>query len=199
MKTLVQFGKPIEQPRILEPLRGSFIYGHGKQYQTLVYPDGILPGVRTLEHWPHLRGLMHRRILEVGCSSGMNGILTLVCGAKSYHGYDSDEQALQLGQAVARAWGVDAKLEKEDCGTFVTWPGADVVFLFSVTQRLSLNVLERAVRTSGARTVYLESHGLNDSTAPALMGLLVDFGWKKVAVYDSNGEGWLKELWKGTR
>ena len=198
-ETFVQFGKPIIQKKILEPLKGLFIYGHKTQYQTLVYPQGVLPGVRTLERWPHLKGLARKRILEIGCSSGIDGILALVCGAKSYYGYDNDDQALSLGREVAKAWGVEAHLVKADVQTFVDWPSADVLFLFSVTQRFDRDLLTRAAKASEARVIYLEDHGPNDITALALMSLLADFEWKKVAAYDSNGQGWVKKLWKGAR
>ena len=165
------------------------IYGHSKQYQSLVTPKGIMWGVRGLERWPHLtKGIKGCKILELGCNSGQDGIMAVLCGAESYTGYDLDINAIKYGQAVARMWKIsNVTLERADLNHHIVNQKVDTVFLFSVAQRIDHNAIKKAIRNAKTKHIYCETHVGNDAASLNLMGAL-GYKFNKIAEYPASFE-----------
>jgi hypothetical protein len=204
MTPLIQFGAPIEwqvtatdgghriayaiakgwermratfrAPLVIEE---EFIYGHDRPYQTLIFPTGKVDGMRKNERWELLRpeDIVGKRILDLGCSSGVDGILSVLCGAKDYYGIDLHPPSIGYGWEMVRAWGVEEKvtLAAGNVGIALI-PRVDTVFLFSVAQRIPLGALVRAIDLARPDTIYVESHAREDATAADLMHRL-DYHW----------------------
>ena len=179
----------------------TFIYGHDRPYHTLVYPNGIISGVRDNERWEYLRAQDHlgKRILDIGSNIGMQGILARYVGAAAYTGIDENTQAIELGRQVADAWGVAVELINYDARGIVL-PNADVMWLFSIAQRIPIEYLVDATKRVDPEVVYLEWHDLVDDASANLQSQL-NYEWELLAVLQSSfdNERRCRKLLRGTR
>lgn len=170
-------------------------------YQTLIYRDGIVAGQRPDDRWPLLRGehLEGKKVLDLAANSGVDGILNCVVSSEaSYIGFDVDEQAVQDGNAVAESWGVAnrAKLVSMDLykhnGSF---PKADVIFFFSCSKVISLEILKRAIVESGARRLYFETHNFHDDQSSVAV-LAEPWNWQWLgSTVTVTGDAPRRRLW----
>ena len=138
-----------------------------RQYQTLVLPGAILPGERDCDRWQLFPKdeIADKSILELGCNSAMNGILNCVLSDDATHiGYDQDAEAIEDGNAVAELWDVSDRVELHACDatTVETFPAADVLFFLSVSNVINNDTFFRALKQSGAKTIFLETHNQHD-------------------------------------
>lgn len=189
----------IKEPLAIEEVH---IYGHDRPYQTLIFPTGKVEGMRGNERWELFRpeDIKGKQILDLGCSSGVDGILTLLCGAEHYHGIEYHVPSVGYGVEMARAWGLSdrARLVAGDVGV-VNIPRADTMFLFSVAQRIPLETLAGAVVTARPEVIYLETHVCGDPVSADLMNRL-DFQWESLGTVPQSvlSPRW-REIYKGTR
>lgn len=159
----------------------TYIYGHSQPYQTLVYPDRTVEGVRGTERLgilaPHIQP--GTSVVEFGCNSGMDGVLSLAKKKiSSYWGVDLDQTSVEFGRSVAKAWGVEAQLVHASLFD-VKPPKAQTLFLFSIAQRIPVNVIIRQFREVSPSYVFVESHpGVDDATS----NLLGDLGGSKEVI-----------------
>lgn len=189
----------------LPPIRieGQHIYGHPEPYQTLIFPDGVIGGVRGNERWSYLRAgdIEGRRIGDIGCSSGVDGILAVVCGAKSYRGFERDKVAIRYGRQMAQAWGVAGKVGFE-AGELVPErvPLVDTLFVFSVAQRISPPVLCAGISRAQPHAIYLETHCVGDRASQRLLVQLSHYTWELLGtVPQSRSSDASRELYRGAQ
>ena len=179
----------------------TFIYGHDRPYHTLVYPNGIISGVRDNERWEYLRAQDHlgKRILDIGSNIGMQGILARYVGAAAYTGIEENTQAVELGRQVADAWKVEVTLINFDTRGIVL-PEADVMWLFSIAQRIPIGYLVEAVKGANPEVVYLEWHDIRDDASANLQSQL-NYEWELLAVLQSSfdNERRCRKLLRGIR
>ena len=153
---------------------GSHIYGHSRPYQTLVFPHGVIEGMRGTERWALLwpRDLVGKVIGDFGCNSGTDGIMALLCGARFYHGFEKDKKSAHYGRMMVGRWGLAdrAKFSVGELPPEV--PKFDTLFLFSIAQRIPSDVLLAAVASAGPEVIYLETHQGLDAPSSNLMGAL---------------------------
>lgn len=155
-------------------MRMSYIYGHPRPYQTLIFPNHVVEGMRGTERMeiirPHLPAGCS--VAEFGCNSGMDGVLGVARKyISSYWGVDQDAPSVELGQSVADAWKVRVTLVHGDLAKEDP-PEADVLFLFSLAQRISRNVILTQAKKVKASMTFVESHPYMDDATASLMGRL---------------------------
>jgi hypothetical protein len=135
-------------------------------YQTLVFPDGLIPGQRPADRWRHMPDcLLGRDVLDLGCNSARGGIFHALCSPQAhYHGYDKDADAIEDGRACALAWDVQehVHLAVADVSALTSFPRAFAVWLLSAAKVIPFDAVIRAVRESGAERFLLETHNLHD-------------------------------------
>lgn len=159
-----------------------------RQYQTLVGRDQIVEGERPGDRWAWLPASVLRgaRIIELGCNSGMDGILACVCGAESYTGWEVYAPAVEAGRQLAATWGVADRVTLHVADVKATppeIPRADVVCIFSTAIQVGVEAHVRAVEQSGAVHILLETHLLDDPESIAVMQrLLPPFVWEPLGV-----------------
>lgn len=193
-------------PEMMEAARepgGTFIYGHDRPYHTLVFPNGIIPGVRDNERWEYLRAEDHvgKRILDIGCNSGMQGILARYIGGAAYTGIEQDDESVKIGHAVAEAWGIAVELINYDSrGIDLSDQKADTMWLFSIAQRLPIEYLVKLTHHIKPEVVYLEWHDIVDDASQNLQSQL-NYKWELLAVLQSSfdNERRCRKLLRGTR
>jgi hypothetical protein len=164
-------------------------------------------GVRDLARWDrHLsrEPWDNRTIVDIGCSSAMDGILAVATrGARKLWGCDCDEASVRLGLELASAWRVQDRvfLHHQSAASSLAPPHADILFLFSVTQRIDPDTLDFFVASTRAPRIYLESHSVDDHATAAFLGRWKKtFAWTEIAKYPQSREGKGERLlYHGTR
>lgn len=135
-------------------------------YQTLVLPDGFIPGERPSDRWELIpRIYACGTILDLACNVGMNGTMAAVLNRLAkYHGFDKDKNAVELGRRIAQTWNVSeiVHIECEDINTKQEWPKADIIWFFSCSKVIGFSALMTAAIKSGARLILLETHNMHD-------------------------------------
>lgn len=174
---------------------GTHVYGHSKPYQTLVFPHGVIEGMRATERWELLKpeDIVGKAIGDFGCNSGTDGIMALLCGAKSYHGFEKDERSVSYGRMMAGKWALTdkAKFSVGDLPSEV--PEFDTLFLFSVAQRIPSDILLAAVACADPGVVYLETHASVDLVSSNLMAALKKYNWQKVGSVPQSSESQIEQ------
>lgn len=96
---------------------------------------------------PHVPG---KRVVDVGCGSGLLGRALLDAGASSYVGYDIAESAIDLARKRAQdlAWGERARFERASIDELTPFD-ADVVVSLGLTDWLDDAGLERLFALGG--------------------------------------------------
>ena len=182
---------------------GPHIYNHPRPYQTLVFPGGIHTGVRGLERWPLFRkeDIERHAIVDIGCSSGTDGILACLAGARSYRGVEQDVQAIEYGLEMQRQWGLHqfAIYPVALADTLFTLPYVHTLFMFSVARRIPRDDLIKAVDRIKPLVTYCETHCIDDEPTLSLMGQL-RYNWEEVGrVPASIGSASQRIMYRGER
>lgn len=180
---------------------GVHIYGHDRPYQTLVFPHGVIKGMRGTERWELLKpeDIVGKTIGDFGCSSGTDGIMALLCGAKSYHGFEKNERSVNYGRMMTGRWALADKAEFSVGELPSRVPKFDTLFLFSIAQRIPSSVLLPAVACADPEIIYLETHQELDGPSASLMKAL-GFQWQRLgAVPQSRLSKAYRYIYRGVR
>lgn len=174
-------------------------------YQTVAWPARLVLGWRPADRfalWPS--SLVGQRIVELGCAEGQDGIWAVALGAAHYFGVD---RRVEVATAFARAWGVADRCTFVGLDLLREWPlipQAEVLWVLSSVLQLGRACHERALRESGAHTVYVETHRALDDPADADTRALLaawPFGWRLLGVSRYGGVGGggaVRHLYAGT-
>lgn len=151
----------------------EYIYGNDKPYQTLVYPDKTIEGMRGLERINLLKPILQQikpcEVLDICCNTAMDGILGLAQGyITRYTGMDADKQSIAIGKEIASKWKVGAKLIRTDLLALKEFPRANVLFLFSTTRKV-MNKAPEIAKQCKPSIIFVEDHGAGDFETENMM------------------------------
>jgi hypothetical protein len=181
------------------------IYGGARPYQTLIFPRCLERGERGLERWPFYRreDIIGKSIVDLGCSSGTDGILALLAGAREYTGVEQDGQAIAYGTLMAECWNLQARftiIQAPLSKAMSRLAHVDTLFLLSVARRIPGPDLIAAVARVAAPVIYCEGHGVEvDEITLGLMDGL-PYEWEEIGKVPAFAESYLQRtLYRGVR
>lgn len=151
----------------------KYIYDNDQPYQTLVYPDKTIKGVRGLDRIDLLKPILQKinpcSVLDICCNTAMDGILGLVGQyISSYTGIDADKQSTDLGREISTAWKVNANVINTDILKLKKFPRANVLFLFSTTRKVMARAID-IVKSVQPTIIFVENHGSGDFETDNMM------------------------------
>lgn len=138
-----------------------------KAYYALTYKGVHLPGDRPwCLRWEPIRrsvDFKNKRLVELGCNSGLLSSYAMIHGATSATGADYDAQLVESAKHVARALKSGAEFHRVDVAADPGWEEklgtGDIATALSLVQWLAPDAQERVLRFLGRhREVLYEGH-----------------------------------------